>query len=82
MYGDSRDKPSIQGKVTQVQDRAMVLAPVIIDGREMKNTTIEIKHIEKCATIPETWDQPEQGPALYTAEKVKLQYEEPTAFEE
>ena len=82
MYGDRSDQPSIQGKVVQVQNGTMSLAPALINSREMKNTTIDIKHIEKCASLPETWDQPEQGPALYTAEKAKLQCEEPALEEQ
>ena len=84
LHGDERDKPSIQGKVVQVQDGAMSLSPAIIDGREfVHNTVVEILHIEKCTTIPERWDQPEQGPSIYMADKPaqRQEVEEPLASE-
>ena len=84
LHGDERDKPSIQGKVVLVQDGAMSLSPAIIDGREfVHNTVVEILHIEKCTTIPERWDQPEQGPSIYMADKPaqRQEAEEPLALD-
>jgi hypothetical protein len=73
LKGDQRDHPSIYGIVRGVNDEAMLLMPTKVDNIKIPKTTINIKDISKCTTVPEDWEQHEKGPADYVAQTIKVE---------
>ena len=73
LKGDQRDHPSIYGIVRGVNDEAMLLMPAKVDNIKIPKTTINIKDISKCTTVPEDWEQHEKGPADYVAQSIKVE---------
>ena len=67
LHGDPRDYPSITGEVQNIRNGQICLAPATIEGQKVQETKIAVRDIARCATLPENWDQSQNGPALYQA---------------
>jgi hypothetical protein len=69
LHGDQRDCPSIFGHVQLVMKTHIQLSPATIDGKETDVYQIEINDIAKCTSMPDSWEQHENGPQTYVKPK-------------
>jgi hypothetical protein len=69
LHGDQRDRPSIFGHVQLVTKTHIQLSPATIDRKETDVYQIEIGDIAKCTSMPDSWEQHENGPQQYIKPK-------------
>jgi hypothetical protein len=69
LHGDQRERPSIFGHVQLVTKTHIQLSPATIDGKETDVYQIEINDNAKCTSMPDSWEQHENGPQPYVKPK-------------
>jgi hypothetical protein len=69
LNGDQRDRPSIFGHVQLVTKTHIQLATATIKGKETDVYQININNIAKCTSLPDYWEQHENGTQTYVKPK-------------